>query len=139
MVGPLVIQRDVLLPRNLVYTGITRGKNLVVVVGQRKALAIAVRNNKTEQRFSGLLAKLKETRSSSLPAYVAGVVRLRSHLTALTPVGTCRRRAGKPFLQANLRDSPELDAVLLTASTAPGSYRHRDLLTPTLPLAPPTH
>jgi hypothetical protein len=31
---------------------------LVVVVGQRKALAIAVRNNKTEQRFSGLLARL---------------------------------------------------------------------------------
>jgi hypothetical protein len=42
----------------LVYTGITRGKKLVVVVGQRKALAIAVRNNKTEQRFSGLLARL---------------------------------------------------------------------------------
>jgi hypothetical protein len=39
--------------------GITRGKKLVVVVGQRKALAIAVRNNKTEQRFSGLLARLK--------------------------------------------------------------------------------
>ena len=33
-------------------------KKLVVVVGQRKALAIAVRNNKTEQRFSGLLARL---------------------------------------------------------------------------------
>ena len=42
----------------MVYTGITRGKKLVVVVGQRKALAIAVRNNKTEQRFSGLLARL---------------------------------------------------------------------------------
>jgi len=40
------------LQRNLVYTGITRGKKLVVLIGQRKALAIAVRNNKTEQRFS---------------------------------------------------------------------------------------
>jgi hypothetical protein len=40
------------------YTSITRGKRLVVVVGQRKALAIAVRNNKTEQRFSGLLVRL---------------------------------------------------------------------------------
>jgi hypothetical protein len=40
------------------YTGITRGKKLVVVVGQRKTLAIAVKNNKTEQRFSGLLARL---------------------------------------------------------------------------------
>jgi len=49
------------LQRNLVYTGITRGKRLVVLIGQRKALAIAVRNNKTEQRFSGLLCRLQRT------------------------------------------------------------------------------
>ena len=48
-----------LLQRKLVYTGITRRKKLVVVVGQRKALAIAVTNNKIKQRFSGLLARLK--------------------------------------------------------------------------------
>jgi exodeoxyribonuclease V alpha subunit len=59
VVIPLATQQYLLLQRNLVYTGITRGKKLVVVVGQRKALAIAVRNNKTEQRFSGLLARLK--------------------------------------------------------------------------------
>ena len=59
VVIPLATQQYLLLQRNLVYTGITRGKRLVVVVGQRKALAIAVRNNKTEQRFSGLLARLK--------------------------------------------------------------------------------
>jgi len=47
-----------LLQRNLVYTGTTRGKKLVVLIGQRKALALAVWNNKTEQRFSGLLAGL---------------------------------------------------------------------------------
>jgi len=47
------------LQRNLVYTGITRGKKPVVLIGQRQALAIAVRNNKTEQRFSGLLARLR--------------------------------------------------------------------------------
>jgi exodeoxyribonuclease V alpha subunit len=58
VVIPLATQQYLLLQRNLVYTGITRGKKLVVVVGQRKALAIAVRNNKTEQRFSGLLARL---------------------------------------------------------------------------------
>jgi exodeoxyribonuclease V alpha subunit len=46
-----------LLQRNLVYTGITRGKGLVVLIGQRKALSIAVRNNKTEHRFSGLLSR----------------------------------------------------------------------------------
>jgi len=58
VVIPLATQQYLLLQRNLVYTGITRGKKLVVVVGQRKALAIAVLNNKTEQRFSGLLARL---------------------------------------------------------------------------------
>jgi len=58
VVIPLATQQYLLLRRNLVYTGITRGKKLVVVVGQRRALPIAVRNNRTEQRFSGLLARL---------------------------------------------------------------------------------
>jgi ATP-dependent exoDNAse (exonuclease V) alpha subunit len=55
---PLATQLYLLLQRNLVYTGITQGKKLVVLVGQRKALAIAVRNNKTQSRFSGLLSRL---------------------------------------------------------------------------------
>jgi exodeoxyribonuclease V alpha subunit len=58
VVIPLATQQYLLLQRNLVYTGITRGKRLVVIVGQRKALAIAVKNNRTEHRFSGLLARL---------------------------------------------------------------------------------
>jgi exodeoxyribonuclease V alpha subunit len=58
VVTPLAMQQYMLLQRNLVYTGITRGKKLVVLIGQRKALGMAVRNNKTEQRFSGLLARL---------------------------------------------------------------------------------
>ena len=58
VVIPLAMQQYLLLQRNLVYTGITRGKRLVVVVGQRRALGMAVRNNRTEQRFSGLLARL---------------------------------------------------------------------------------
>ncbi|HAM72931.1 MAG TPA: ATP-dependent RecD-like DNA helicase, partial [Verrucomicrobiales bacterium] len=59
VVIPLATQHYLLLQRNLVYTGITRGKQLVVLVGQRKALGIAVRNDKTERRFSGLLTRLK--------------------------------------------------------------------------------
>ena len=47
-----------LLQRNLIYTGVTRGKDLVVLVGQSKALALAIRNNRTEARFSGLLPRL---------------------------------------------------------------------------------
>ena len=45
-----------MLQRNLVYTGVTRGKRLVVLVGQRRALAIAVRGQQTRRRWS----KLKE-------------------------------------------------------------------------------
>jgi exodeoxyribonuclease V alpha subunit len=59
VVIPLAMQHYMLLQRNLVYTGVTRGKRLVVLVGQKKALATAVRNNRTERRFSGLLARLQ--------------------------------------------------------------------------------
>ena len=47
---------NLMLARNLIYTGVTRGKKLVVLVGQRKALAIAVKNGGTRRRWS----KLKE-------------------------------------------------------------------------------
>lgn len=58
VVIPLAAQQYLLLQRNLVYTGITRGKKLVILIGQRKALVMAVRNNRTENRFSGLLDRL---------------------------------------------------------------------------------
>jgi exodeoxyribonuclease V alpha subunit len=59
VVIPLATQHFMLLQRNLVYTGVTRGKKLVVLTGQAKALSLAVNNNRTERRFSGLLARLK--------------------------------------------------------------------------------
>jgi exodeoxyribonuclease V alpha subunit len=52
VVIPILIQHYVLLQRNLLYTGVTRGKKLVVLVGTKKALAIAIRNNKTEKRYT---------------------------------------------------------------------------------------
>ncbi len=58
VVMPIATQQFMLLQRNLIYTGVTRGKKLVVLIGQPKALAIAVRNNKTQSRYSGLLARL---------------------------------------------------------------------------------
>jgi exodeoxyribonuclease V alpha subunit len=58
IVTPLAMQQYLMLQRNLIYTGITRGKKLVVLIGQRKALAMAVRNNQTANRFTGLLARL---------------------------------------------------------------------------------
>src|SRR5207237_2918314 len=55
VVIPLATQHYMLLQRNLIYTGITRGKKLVVVIWQRKALGIAVRNDRPQRRYSGLL------------------------------------------------------------------------------------
>ena len=43
-----------MLQRNLLYTGVTRGKRLVVLVGQKKAVAIAVRNISGRRRWSKL-------------------------------------------------------------------------------------
>jgi ATP-dependent exoDNAse (exonuclease V) alpha subunit len=54
VVIPLTTQHYVMLQRNLVYTGVTRGKRLVVLVGQRKALAIAVKGGRTKRRWSKL-------------------------------------------------------------------------------------
>ena len=46
VVIPLIMQHYTMLQRKLLYTGVTRGKRLVVIVGQRKALAIAVKGAK---------------------------------------------------------------------------------------------
>ena len=45
-------QHYAMLQRNLLYTGVTRGKKLVVLVGQKKAVAIAVRNSSGRRRWS---------------------------------------------------------------------------------------
>jgi exodeoxyribonuclease V alpha subunit len=59
VVIPLAMQQYMLLERNLIYTGITRGKKLVVVAGQAKALGVAIRKNNTHARHSGLLGRLQ--------------------------------------------------------------------------------
>ncbi len=59
VVTPLLMQHYVLLQRNLLYTAITRGKKLVVLVGSKKALAMAVRNNQPTARFSRLRDRLR--------------------------------------------------------------------------------
>lgn len=55
---PLMTQHYVLLQRNLVYTGITRGEKLVILVGSKKALAIAIRNVSSSKRFTLLAERL---------------------------------------------------------------------------------
>ena len=51
---PLLMQHYTMLQRNLIYTAITRGKQLVVLVGQKKALAIAVKNQLARKRWTKL-------------------------------------------------------------------------------------
>lgn len=59
VVIPLAMQQYLLLQRNLLYTGVTRGKRMVVLIGQKKALGMAVRNETTRHRHGGLLERLK--------------------------------------------------------------------------------
>jgi exodeoxyribonuclease V alpha subunit len=63
VVIPVMTQHYPMLQRNLLYTGVTRGKKLVVLVGQKKAIAIAVRNVSGRRRWS----KLSEWLASSGP------------------------------------------------------------------------
>jgi exodeoxyribonuclease V alpha subunit len=55
---PVVTQHYMLLQRNLIYTGITRAKKLVILIGTKKALAIAIRNNKPQRRYTLLSERL---------------------------------------------------------------------------------
>jgi exodeoxyribonuclease V alpha subunit len=54
VVIPVHTQHFVMLQRNLLYTGITRGKKLVVLIGSRKALSLAVQRQDTTRRYSSL-------------------------------------------------------------------------------------
>ncbi len=59
VVIPLVTQHYLLLQRNLLYTAITRAKKLCVLVGSRRAIAIAVNNADQARRYSGLAVRLR--------------------------------------------------------------------------------
>jgi exodeoxyribonuclease V alpha subunit len=59
IVMPIHTAHFKLLSKNLIYTGITRGKKLVVVVGSKKALAIGIKNEKVDTRYTGLVYGMK--------------------------------------------------------------------------------
>ncbi len=60
IVMPLATQHYPMLERNLLYTGVTRGKQLVVIIGQPKALAIAVRTITSMRRLTNLAERLRQ-------------------------------------------------------------------------------
>ncbi|MBI5396937.1 MAG: ATP-dependent RecD-like DNA helicase [Verrucomicrobia bacterium] len=59
VVVPVLTQHYVMLQRNLLYTAITRARKLVVLIGSKKALSIAVRNDKTAARYTRLRHRLQ--------------------------------------------------------------------------------
>lgn len=59
VVVPLLTQHYVMLQRNLLYTAVTRARQLCVLVGSRRAIALAVKNATVAQRWSGLAERLR--------------------------------------------------------------------------------
>ncbi|NJL93519.1 MAG: ATP-dependent RecD-like DNA helicase [Anaerolineae bacterium] len=66
VVVPVMTQHFMMLQRNLLYTAITRARQVVVLVGTRKAVAIAVKNDQVARRYSGLRALLRPGRPTGL-------------------------------------------------------------------------
>ena len=58
VVIPILTTHYMMLQRNLLYTAVTRAKRLVVLVGQPRAISLAVRNDKVTERFSGLQERI---------------------------------------------------------------------------------
>ena len=58
IVIPILTQHYILLQRNLIYTAVTRGRELVVMIGTKKALAMGVNNDKTQKRYTYLRHRL---------------------------------------------------------------------------------
>ena len=59
VVMPIIIQHYMLLQRNLLYTAVTRARKLVVLVGSKKAIAVAIRNDRVSRRFTALAERLR--------------------------------------------------------------------------------
>ena len=60
VVMPVVVQHYMMLQRNLLYTAVTRAKKLVILVGTRRAIKIALSNNKVSQRYTALDYRLQQ-------------------------------------------------------------------------------
>ena len=98
VVIPLMTQHYTMLQRNLLYTGVTRGRKLVVLVGQKKAVAIAVRNVSGRRRWS----KLKEWLRPAAPT-VRSFTFSRVATSSLLPNYITRARKGTAALGESCR------------------------------------
>ena len=57
---PILTQHYIMLQRNLIYTAITRGKNLVVVTGSKKAFEMGIKNDRITKRYTHLSRMIKK-------------------------------------------------------------------------------
>jgi exodeoxyribonuclease V alpha subunit len=62
VVIPLVTQHFMMLQRSLIYTAVTRGKKLVVLVGSKRAVQLAVRNADAKKRYTWLAERVRAAR-----------------------------------------------------------------------------
>ena len=134
VVIPLTTQHYAMLARNLLYTGVTRGKRLVVLVGSRRALAIAVRNGTARRRWTRLREWLAE-RAGAGPALATPAwdvrappararPRRRSAPGRSTIVGKRSRRPSSCFLRSRKQSAPP--AVPERACPAVEGVRQRE-------------
>lgn len=61
VIMPILTQHFIMLNKNLIYTGITRAKKRLIIIGQKRAIAMAIKSNKTETRYSMLKSWLFKT------------------------------------------------------------------------------
>jgi exodeoxyribonuclease V alpha subunit len=66
VVMPIVTQHYMMLQRNLLYTAVTRARKLCVLTGSRRAIGMAVRNNKVAQRFTALEWRLTQNKATNV-------------------------------------------------------------------------
>ena len=62
VIMPVMTQHFIMLQRNLIYTGMTRAKKLLIMIGTRRALNMALRNDRPSQRETGLTLRLMLSR-----------------------------------------------------------------------------
>ena len=86
VVIPVAMQHYLLLERNLLYTGVTRGKRLVILIGQPQALGMAVRNQRSGRRITKLAERLQS--ASPLNRRTTYERRHRTHHSLTAPRGS---------------------------------------------------
>lgn len=67
VVVPLTTQHYVMLQRNLLYTAITRARRIVVLVGSQRALAVAIKNDRVDRRYTRLAERLRSAPKEETP------------------------------------------------------------------------